>query len=226
MATSIGPYALVFLPGEPAALTENLGRPQSTGSQRVGHYQSDPACISSRLFCLWQHWRSESWVWRWHSCLACGDSGSACGDTDCLHPRSYGSLRVFCWASCGWWSKGLFGQSFSIAPPIQALRGLPCLGSFSVVWCIRHIEGPPWLGSYSIVPQAFDGPASLLFSCRCWHVERGCGHGSTPYTWLSSIALLPWLPGFPPQAFPTTGSSLTPLRSVSLLPPGGLLHIP
>ena len=60
MATSIGPYALVFLPGEPAALTENLGRPQSTGSQRVGHYQSDPACISSRLFCPWQHWCSES----------------------------------------------------------------------------------------------------------------------------------------------------------------------
>ena len=32
---------------------------------------------------------------------------------------------------------------------VQALRGLPCLGSFSVVWQIRHIEGPPWLGSYS-----------------------------------------------------------------------------
>ena len=30
-------------------------------------------------------------------------------------------------------SKGLFGQSFSIALPIQALRGLPCLGSFSVL---------------------------------------------------------------------------------------------
>ena len=40
---------------------------------------------------------------------------------------------------------GLFGQSFSIAPPIQALRGLPCLGSFSVQH-IRHIEGAPLAG--------------------------------------------------------------------------------
>ena len=42
------------------------------------------------------------------------------------------------------------GQSFSIAPPIQALRGLPCLGSFPVVQYIRHIEGLPWLASYSV----------------------------------------------------------------------------
>ena len=39
--------------------------------------------------------------------------------------------------------------------------------------------------------------------------DRGCGDGSTPYVWLSSIALLPWLPAFPPLAFPTTISSLT-----------------
>ena len=52
---------------------------------------------------------------------------------------------------CGWRSEGLFGQSFSIAPPVQALRGFPCLGSFSVVWCVRHIEGPPWLGSCSVL---------------------------------------------------------------------------
>ena len=76
----------------------------------------------------------------------------------------------------------VFGQSFSIALPIQALRGLPCLESFSVVQHVRHIEGAPWLGSYSVdwqvrhlkghpggvllcssVCQAFDGPASLLF---------------------------------------------------------------
>ena len=34
--------------------------------------------------------------------------------------------------------------------------------------------------------------------------ERGCGDASTPYTWLSRIALPPWLPGFPPQVFPTS----------------------
>ena len=31
-------------------LTQKPGRPQSTGSQRVGHDRSDPACIDPRLF--------------------------------------------------------------------------------------------------------------------------------------------------------------------------------
>ena len=35
MATCIGQYAPGFLPGEPPSLTEEPGRPQSTGSQRV-----------------------------------------------------------------------------------------------------------------------------------------------------------------------------------------------
>ena len=43
------------------SLTEKLGRPQSTGLQRVGHNQRDPACIDARLFfCLWQLCPSES----------------------------------------------------------------------------------------------------------------------------------------------------------------------
>ena len=76
-----------------------------------------------------------------------------CRDMDCLCRRSYGPIRVFFQAFCSWRSEGLFGQSFSIALLVQALRGLPCLGSFSVVPCIRHIEGPPWLGSYSVDRQ-------------------------------------------------------------------------
>jgi len=39
MATSIGQYTPVFLSGEPLSLTEKPGRPQSIGSQRVGHDQ-------------------------------------------------------------------------------------------------------------------------------------------------------------------------------------------
>ena len=42
------------------------------------------------------------------------------------------------------------GQPLSVAPPIQALRGLPCLGSFSIVQHIRNIGWLPWLGSYSV----------------------------------------------------------------------------
>ena len=69
-----------------------------------------------------------------------------CRNTVCLYRRNYGPIRVFLRASCSWRSEGLFGQPFSVAPPLQTLRGLPCLGSFSVVWHIRHIEGPPLAG--------------------------------------------------------------------------------
>ena len=48
--------------------------------------------------------------------------------------------------------------------------------------------------------------------------------------WLSSIPLLPWLPGFPPQPFPTMISSLTSPGSTSPQSTAplalGLLHIP
>ena len=39
--------------------------------------------------------------------------------------------------------------------------------------------------------------------------DRGYGDGSTLYAWLSSITLLPRLPGFPPQELLTKISSLT-----------------
>ena len=73
-----------------------------------------------------------------------------CRDTDCLHRRSYGPLRVFFRTSCSWQSEGLCDQSFSVAPTFQALGGLPRLESFSIVWQVRHIDGTPWLGSYSV----------------------------------------------------------------------------
>ena len=159
----------------------------------------------------------------------------SCRDMDCLCCRSYGPIGVFFRTSCSWRSEGLFGQSFSVALPIQALQGFLCPGSFSVVQHVRHIEDPPPTHSRvllcSSVRQACDGPASLLFSCRCWHVgrERGYGDGSTPYTRLSSITLLPPLPGFPLKAFPTTISitfpqSVSPQSTTALNL--GLLHNP
>ena len=150
-------------------------------------------------------------------------------DTDCLCGRSYAPIRVIFWASCSWWSEGLLGQSFSVALPVQALRGLLCLGSFSAVPRVRHIEGPPLtgvplcrsahqalkgaprVGSYSSsVHQAFDGPAYLLFSyasAGMWR-ERGYGDGSTHYAWLSSITCFHGCPAllhrhFPPQSLPS-----------------------
>ena len=132
----------------PPSVTEKTGRPvyRVTKSQTRLKW---PCVHRHRLFCLWQLCPSEGWVWRWHSCLACGDPGR----TTCAGTRSASTAgnvaRVFYRASCSWQSEGLFGKSFSIAPPIKELRGLPCLGSFSAVWHIRHIEGSPWLGSYS-----------------------------------------------------------------------------
>ena len=52
MATSIGQYTPAFLPGEPPSLTEKPGRPQSTGSQRVGHDRSNPRHTGTRYFLL------------------------------------------------------------------------------------------------------------------------------------------------------------------------------
>ena len=154
---------ILFLPGEPPSLTEKPGRPQTTGSQRTGHDGSDPACINAGHFlptvaALYQGGLSMKVAqllglqgpWRCQVCRA----------MDCLHRRSYGSLKVFFRASCSCQSKGFFGQSFCIALPIQALRGLPCLGSFSVSQHVRHIEGLPWLGSYYVD----------------WHVRHLKGH--------------------------------------------------
>ena len=70
--------------------------------------------------------------------------------------------------------------------------------------------------------QAFDGPTSLLFSCQCWCVGRELMvMAPPPYTRLNSISFLQWLPGFTPQAFLTTASSLTSplcLSTVSIRP--------
>ena len=89
------------------------------------------------------------------------------------------------------------------------------MGSYSVVPHIRHLIGQPLYCSAA--------------DAGVWG-ERGYGDGSTPYTRLSTIALLPWLPSFPQQAFLTTVSSLTSPGSVSLQSTAalalGLLHNP
>ena len=91
---------------------------------------------------------------------------------DCLYHKSYGPIRVFFQASCSWQSEGLFGQSFSIAPPIKAHRGATLPG---VLLCCS-------------VHQAFDGPASLLFSCQCWCVEREAMVMAPPTTHDSAVS--------------------------------------
>ena len=124
------------------SLTEKPGRPQSTGSQRVGWDGSDPARINTSFFlpvAALPQWELgvkvvqllDSQGPRWHQ---------ACGGTDSLHGRSSGSVFR---SSCSWSSEVLFGKSFSVALPVQALGGILCLGSFSVVWHHQtHTEAP------------------------------------------------------------------------------------
>jgi len=109
----------------------------------------------------------------------------------------------FFWASCSWRSKGLFGHSLSVAPPVQALRGLPCLGSFfccSV--CQAHrgallagilvcrlaplaLKVAPGVGSYSVVQCVRRLMGQPLYCSAAdagvWG-ERGYGDGSIPVT--------------------------------------------
>ena len=149
MATSIGQYASVFLPEELPFLTEKPGRPPSIGSQRAGHYRSEPAHIGLRLFFLpvaaLPQWEASVKVsaaaWLAGTLAAPSLPGHGLPLLQELWP--YQSLF---WASCSWWSEGLFGQSFPVALPIQALRGIPCLGSFSVVQRISHLKRHPGWG--------------------------------------------------------------------------------
>ena len=57
---------------------EKPGRPQSTGSQRIGHDQSNSASTHATFFfSLWQLRPSGDDAWTWHSCFDHGDPGNA-----------------------------------------------------------------------------------------------------------------------------------------------------
>ena len=92
-------------------------------------------------------------------------------DMDCLHHKSFGAISVFFQASCCCRSEPLFGQSFSVALPVQ--ESFLAWGP-SVFRRVRHTKGPPLPGVLlcSSVHQAFVGAASLLFGYQCWRVGR------------------------------------------------------
>ena len=97
---------------------------QSTGSQRVRHDWSDPACIDTRPFFRWQLCPSECW----------GDGGAAAwlaGTLAAPTAQGHGLPRSRSYAS----TEPLFEPlvagdqaSLSVSPPVQAHRGPPCLG--------------------------------------------------------------------------------------------------
>ena len=166
MATSIGQYAPVFLPGEPRL-------PDREAWQATVYKVAKNRTLPKRPC-----------VRRCKTFLACGSSGPVrVAHEGCAAAWLAGTLAVPCiqghelplpqelWPYQSFFEglvagdQNTSGQSVSVAQPIQALRGLPCLGSFSV-WRVRHIEGPsagvllcksvhpslkgaPWVGSCS-----------------------------------------------------------------------------
>ena len=83
--------------------------------------------------------------------MACGDRGG----TKCAGTRTTSAAGVMA-LSESFFKPLVAGDqkvvlTFFVAPPVQALRGLNCLGSFSVIWRVRHIGGAPSLRSYSAV---------------------------------------------------------------------------
>ena len=153
----IGQYTPIFLPGEPPLWQRSLA-----GHSLQDHKELDMTkatmCTYTQDFFFFNVAALPQWELRVKMAQLLDLWGpwqrQVCRNTDWLCHRSYGPIRVFFWASCSWWAEGLFGQSFFVALPIQALRGLSCLRSFSVVRHIRHIEGPSRLGSY-FVDQCF-----------------------------------------------------------------------
>ena len=117
-----------------------------------------------RLFCLWQLCPSESWAWRWHSCLACGEPGStkfagtgtvSTTGVVALSESYFKSLAlvtrrplwpVFLWSSTrsGTQRAPLLGVLCFLA--CQVHRGAPHLESYSVDLCAGHLKGHPGWG--------------------------------------------------------------------------------
>ena len=141
--TQYWPICSSILAGEPPSLTETPGR--VVKSRTLPEWPSTHRCKTFLPVEALPQWEFSVKVvqllglrgpwWR--------QEGSG---TDCLRHRIYGPVRVFSRASYSWRSEGLFGQSFSVAPPDQALTGLPCLGPFSVVQHIRHLKRHPGWG--------------------------------------------------------------------------------
>ena len=83
--------------------------------------------------------------------------------------------------------------------------------------CLAHQahRGVPLAGVllWSSVHQAFDGPASLLFSCRCWHVGREAMVMAPPSTCGSAVSsCFHSCPAFLHKHFPPQSPSSPPLN--------------
>ena len=189
-------------------------------------------------FCLWQLCPGGSWVWRWCSCLACGDPGSA----KCAGPRT--ALAAGVMALSESFLKPLVAGDqkaslASLSPYLcqfrhiegvllcrsvcQALKGLPCVGSYSVVQCIRRLMGQPLYCSAANYGMCVW--ESHAYTRYVWLSSMPCFHGCwLSFMGISHHCLLPHTPSVylsTVNSSPHPGIAPQPLSSSS-----HLLHLP
>ena len=148
--------------------------------------------------------------------------GAKCAGTRTASATGVTALSLFFFlASCSWQSEGLSAQSFSVALPVQALRGLPCLGSFCVP-CVRRLMVQPlycsaanagvwgerlwcWLHLLRMTQQYH------LASMAAWLSSTGISHHNLllhiPSICLSTVNSSP-CPGIAPQSLNTSSQLL------------------
>ena len=163
MATSIGQCAPIFLPGEPPLWQRSLAGHSLQGCKELN---TTEVTLREEIqdFNLWQLRPRESWVWRWRSCLACGDPGGAKrAGTRTASTTGIVALSVLFRASCrcdlkaslaslspssaysGTWRAPLPGGLFCCSAH-QAHRRAPWLGASSIDQHVRHLKGQPGWG--------------------------------------------------------------------------------
>ena len=111
------------------------------------------------------------------SCLACRALAALRVPGHRLPPcRSHGPVRVFSRPSCCRPSEGLFGQYFSVAPPIQHLEGSLAWSPF-LLFCVSGTQrGPPGWGPtlYVGVSGAYRGALAGVLLCT-WECQALTG---------------------------------------------------
>ena len=179
MATRIGQYAPVCLPGDPPPWQRSLAGHTVYGVAQSWTCLKQPCAQRRKALCLRQLWPRGS------------------GANEALLLAS-GALAAPCVQGHGpaqerWPCQGLFpclcDQKASLASPScsfahWALRGLPCLGSLPVDQHTGHIEGPP-------PPH----PSAGVLLCSWAHQSlKGAPwwgprlHFSAPRVWWASLA--------------------------------------
>ena len=147
MATSIGQYAPVFLPGEPPdreawqgtvyRVTKSWTRPKQPCVHR---HKAFFACGSSAPVRAEHEGGAAAWLAGTLVAPSVQEHGLPPSQELWPYRSLFSSLFLLAIRRPLW--------PVFVARPIQALRGLPRLGSLFVDRCVRHLKGPPWLGSY------------------------------------------------------------------------------